>query len=347
MYDIITIGTVTADTFIKADFLKTVKDRKHLEKIGFKTGVVQCFPFGSKIKIKEPLVSIGGGAHNTAVTFSKNGLKTASLFNVGDDYFGKIILKEMERKNIIPLAIIDKGKSTGNSFILLDKSGERTILVSRGCSGEIEGKEIPFKKLLAGWAYIVPGSIPLNVINKIFLHLVEQGTKIALNPSKDLIELGVEKIKHLLNKCDVIFVNKEEASCLTGISYNKTKEIFKKLDKYIKGIVVMTDGKNGSWVSDGKNVYKSGIFKEKKVVDRTGAGDAFGSGFILGLVEREKGKGKSSYPLPLTATLYSLRRANANATSVIEHIGATEGILSRKEFERDKRWKNLKIVDSI
>ncbi|MFA6135943.1 MAG: carbohydrate kinase family protein [Candidatus Paceibacterota bacterium] len=339
MYDIITIGTVTVDTFIKADFLKTVKDRKHLEKIGFKTGVAQCFSFGSKIEIKEPLVSIGGGAHNTAVTFSKNGLKTASLFNIGDDYFGKIILKEMERKNITPLAIIDKGKPTGNSFILLDKSGERTILVSRGCSGEIEGKEIPFKKLLAKWSYVVPGSIPLDVINKIFLHLAKQGTKIALNPSKDLIELGVEKIKHLLNKCDVIFVNKEEASCLTGISYNKTKEIFKKLDKHVKGIVVMTDGKNGSWVSDGKNVYKSGIFKEKKVVDRTGAGDAFGSGFVLAIIRATDNQRLTIYNK--NQIREALRMANANATSVIERIGATEGILSKDEFERDKRWKNL------
>ena len=80
MYDIITIGTVSVDTFIKENFLKTVSDRKHLAKIGFKTGKAQCLSFGSKIEIEAPQIHVGGGAYNAAVTFSRAGFKTASFF---------------------------------------------------------------------------------------------------------------------------------------------------------------------------------------------------------------------------------------------------------------------------
>jgi ribokinase len=344
MYDVLTIGTVTVDTFIKADFLKTVTDRKHLSKIGFITGQAQCFSLGSKIEIKEPIVEIGGGAHNAAVTFSRADLKTASLFNVGGDRNGQAVVEEFIRKDIYTLEIVDKDKETGVAYILLNKSGERTILVYRGSSGDIESSEIPFSKLKAKWAYIAPGSIPYPVLKKILFHLKKQRTKIAINPSKDLIAMGIEKCKPFLEMASVVIINKEEASCLTRVSFDKKEKIFEKLDKYVPGIVVMTDGKNGATVSDGRTIYSCGTFKEKKIVDRTGAGDAFGSSFVAGLIETNEQciKGVCSS----RKIEFALKRAVANATSVIEKIGATPGVLKTREFLSQKRWKKFPIRKS-
>ena len=341
MYDVITIGTVTVDTFIKADFLKTVTDKKHLEKIGFPTGQAQCISLGSKIEIKEPIIEIGGGAHNAAVTFSRADLDVISVFNIGSDNNGNMVVEEFIRKGIKPVEIVDKNKKTGVSYILLSGSGERTILVNRGCSGDIQNSEIPFKKLEAKWAYIAPGSISYPVLKKIFHYLNKNGTKIAVNPSKDMLQLGINKLKPFLNMASVVILNREEAAYLTHVPYDESDKIFSKLDDYVPGIVVMTDGKKGAEISDGKTFYKSGVFAEKNIADRTGAGDAFGSGFIAGVIEADEQciKGVCS-PHKIA---YAIRRAAANSTAVIESIGATPGVISKHDFLSGRRWKSLPI----
>ena len=341
MYDVITIGTVTVDTFINADFLKTVRDTEHLEKIGFPTGQAECFSLGSKIEIKEPIIEVGGGAHNAAVTFARAGLKTGALFNVGNDKEGDMVIKEIIKKDIRPFEIVDKNKKTGVSYILINKSGERTILVNRGCSGDIENSEVPFKKLESKWAYISPGNIPFSVLKNIFSTLKKNKTKIVINPSKDLIKLGYKKIKSIFEDSSVVIMNREEAAYLTHTPYELTNEIFSKFDKYVPGIAVMTDGKKGALVSDGRLIYESGVYKEKKVADRTGAGDSFGSGFAVGLIEsNEQCQRGACSPHKI---IYSLRRAAANATANIEEIGAATGVLSTEEFNKQRRWKNLSI----
>ena len=81
--------------------------------------------------------------------------------------------------------------------------------------------------------------------------------------------------------------------------------------------------------------------KEQKLVDRTGAGDAFGSGFVAGLLHQRSTS--NIEPPTVEAIKYAIRLATANAASVVEHIGATEGTLTKQQFETDPRWQNLKI----
>jgi len=343
MYDIITIGTATRDVFLTSPVFKVLRDKKHLPKIGFPTGEAQCFALGGKIEINEPIFTTGGGATNAAVTFGRQGFKTAALIKVGKDESAENILKELKKEKIISLTTKEKAKTTAFSVILLAPAGERTILVYRGASEDLKIKEIPFKKLESRWAYISPGKISYPVIEKLFNHFSKSKTLIAFNPSKYFLEMGIKKLKPLLNRTKVAILNREEAANLTGIDYQKEKEIFKKLDKLIDGIAVMTEGNKGVLVSDGKNIYKAGIFKGK-LIDRLGAGDAFGSGFVAGLVRSQsanrKEQGERFAPSDLQ---FAVRLGSANATSVIENIGAKEGILTRQEFEKSSRWKNLLI----
>lgn len=109
------------------------------------------------------------------------------------------------------------------------------------------------------------------------------------------------------------------------------------------GILAVTSGKGGATISDGKYIYKAGIFRERKLVDRTGAGDAFGSGFVAGLIRQIRNPKFEIRNLSPEAVKYAIRLASANATSVVEKIGATEGILTKKEFDKDKRWRDLRI----
>ena len=327
MFDIITIGTATQDVFLKSAEFKHVKDPKHLKKIGFVTGEAECFALGSKMEVEDIAVTYGGGATNAGVTFARHGFRTAALVRIGDDEIGEQVVRKLKKEKVQPIVVKDKKSRTAYSVILLLPTGERTILVYRGASEDLKKNEVKITKLKAKWAFIAPGNIPYAVIEWIVDYLKRGGTKIAMNLSGHYLKIGPKKLKPLLNNLDVVILNREEASSLTGAKYSNERAIFRKFDKLISGIAVMTDGSRGSMVSDGRYIYRAGIYKEKKMTDRTGAGDAFGSGFITGLIKKND-------------IAYAMKLASANATSVVEHIGAQEGILREKDFEAN-RFKYL------
>ncbi len=327
MYDVITIGTATRDVFLTGESFKILKDPTHLKKIGFKTGEAECFALGAKIEVEKPVVTLGGGAANAGFTFARQGFRTAALIKIGDDGLGEELIKTLKSEKITPLAIVGKKAGTAYSTILIAPSGERTILVYRGASSNFQKREVPMKKLKARWAYISPGTISISLMQIIISHLKKVGVRVAMNPSKRYLEAGSTKLKTILKSLDVVIVNREEASHLTGIDYGKEKRIFTKFDGLVPGIAVMTDGRKGASISDGKYIYRAGIFSEKELLDRTGAGDAFGSGFVAGMMQKND-------------ICFALRLASANSTSVVEKIGAEEGILRKKDFKK-KRWQYL------
>jgi len=109
-----------------------------------------------------------------------------------------------------------------------------------------------------------------------------------------------------------LILNKDEAQLVVeGVS---SEELVRHLLHYVP-VAVVSDGPNGVYASDGKSVIEAGMYEDVKVFDRTGAGDAFGSGFVS-----YYSQGKSLYD--------SVVFASANSTSVVTKIGAKEGILS-------------------
>lgn len=325
MYDIITFGSATRDLFLKSKDFKTLKHKK------FITGQGLCLDLGSKVRVDDLFFSTGGGGTNTAATFAKQGFKTAYLGRVGDDPGGKAILEELNKLGIKTFVLIDKNYNTAYSIILSVSSKERTILVYHGASHELEKEDIPFSQLKARWFYVsgLSGKSARTLL-PIVNFAKKNKIKVALNPGSTQLKLGLKGLKIVLSAVGVLILNQEEAALLTNLPFNKEKEIFKKLDKFVPGIVVMTKGPRGVVVSDGKYIYQAGIFKERKYIDRTGAGDAFGSGFVAGLIRTGKIE-------------EAIRLGSANATSIVEYLGAKNGILTKQDF-KDKRWKRLKIV---
>ena len=346
-YDVITIGTATQDMFLRGSMFKgEIKDPKELKKLGIHAEEATCFGLGSKISIEEPAIEVGGAAINAATTFSRQGLKTAAFFKIGNDQFGKTITNAMKKDRIANIGLVDKNVKTAFSSILLSPDSERTILTYRGASETVRESEIPFSKFNSKWVYISPSNIKFNIVEKIVSHFYNQKTLVAINPSSAMIKMGIKKLMPILKKTDVLILNREEASYLTKIDYNNKEQIFKKLDGIVKGIFVMTDGKTGAWISDNENIYEVGVFKNKKRADKTGAGDSFGSGFIAGLMQKHE-ECKTGL-CNIDNVKYAARLASANATSNVEQIGATTGILTKKEFETNSRWKklNIKVMQS-
>src|SRR3990170_5299130 len=150
---------------------------------------------------------------------------------------------------------------------------------------------------------------------------------------------GVAKMKEILKATNVLLVNKEEAISLAEkrrkmqhpheiTSVQRLKNIFKILHSYGPEIVVITDGPVGSYASDGKNTYEIGIF-DAPIVERTGAGDSYSTGFIAALMNEEN-------------IMEAMRWGTANATSVIGKIGPQAGLLNEKGIQKMlKRFKNV------
>jgi ribokinase len=324
MYDIITFGSASRDLFVKSKNFKIVKSSD------FVTGEGLGFNLGSKVAIDELAFFTGGGGTNTAATFKKQGFRVAYVGKIGSDPGGEAITKELKQLGIKSFIVKDEIKKTAYSIILSTEK-ERTILVYSGACHDLKTEEIPFDKIKAKWIYIAGLS---GESEKTLLPVMELAKKnkikVALNPSGSQLKLGLEGLKDVLSAVDVLLLNQEEGAKLAEVSFEQEKEIFKKLDEYIKGIVIMTKGPRGVVVSDGEYIYEAGTFKEEKYVDRTGAGDAFGAGFVSGLIRYDKIE-------------EAIRLGTANGTAVVEKLGAKNGLLSKKQFETESRWKNLEI----
>ena len=312
MYDVITIGSATRDVFIEPSEKETYIEKNSK----YKTGEGICFDLGSKIDVPDIHFKTGGSAVNTAITFANQGLRVAALCKVGKDTRGKSIVKRLKDARVETKFITeDKNNFTAYSIIMVAAS-RRTIFVHRGATEHLCCDEpVPYADIKdAKWFYITNlGGESAKIFLPIINFAYENGIKIALNPGKAQLKLGAE-LNPVLEKVDVLILNQEEASYLTGIPFEKEEEIFKKLDSLMKGFVIITKGPKGFTACDNDNIYSGGILKEPKYTDRTGAGDAFGSGVVASIV-----KG--------TSLDDALQFASANATGVLTEWGANHGLL--------------------
>ena len=272
---------------------------------------------GSKVDIDKICYETGGGGVNSAVTFARHGHESILLSNMANDSAGSAILKVLDREGIDSSYInfLEK-KATGISIILLDsKSGERTILTHRGAAEQFGNfSENDLDLVQADWLYVTTLRGDMDTLERFLKKARRIGTKVMFNPGvKELAEC--DQLVKLLKYIDVLLVNKSEASAivpgvlLTELQYH--------LSGYVETVII-TDGAMGGIASNGSEVYRFGIYEDTKVKDTTGAGDAFGSGFLAHFAD-----GKSFRS--------SLIFASANSTSVVSKFGANRGALTGSE----------------
>ncbi|MGC9610623.1 MAG: carbohydrate kinase family protein [Minisyncoccia bacterium] len=323
MFDVITIGSVTRDAFFEAPKFKTIPWKKTPSKKGL------ILPLGEKLEVNDVYFTIGGNSANAAVTFSRFGFKTACIGKTGDDPGGREIRRRLNAEGVNANLLLKTSKLGTAYSVLLLKDGERTILSYHGASNLFNLKDIDLNKLKAKWWYLSLAGESTKIFGALLNFARKHKIAVAFNPSGYHLKHHRRDILKRLKNISFLVLNEEEAAILIGLPFYKEKEVFKKLDVLMPGILAVTNGRKGATVSDGKSIYRAGIFKERKLADRTGAGDAFGSGFVAGLMQKND-------------INFALRLASANATSAVEKIGATEGVLTKREFE-NPRWRNFRI----
>lgn len=329
MYDVITIGSNTVDAFVKTS--AEVRKVEHLEKRG---GTIHktteesiIYPVGDKILIDHLEFKTGGGGTNCAVNFALQGLKTAYLGKIGNDSNGDKILHELQSKNIDFLG--SKGQITGFSVVLDSISDDRTILNYKGCSNDLDISEIDKKTLQAKWIYLSSMMGQSYVAAEKIISQTK--SKVAFNPSLYQAKLGIDKLKHILKKTDALILNKEEILALTNqADLSKALVIAK---NNIKGEVIVTNASKGAIHFDGKNLHKIAPNPKLKIVETTGAGDAFASTYVTATIKK--------YDLTTRLLL-----ASTQAENVIGGYGAKE-TLKRLDTKHNQTVKNKKRIQKI
>ncbi|MBI4117441.1 MAG: carbohydrate kinase family protein [Parcubacteria group bacterium] len=329
MLDAITIGSATRDVFLKGEGFEI---RKHGDS---PTGVEQCFPLGSKIEIKDAVFTTGGGGTNAAVTFSRQGLKTGWVGVIGNDFNGKELINELKREKVKLFFSKHKDDLTAYSVILVHPNAERTILSYKGEGQHFNAEEINWKKLKAKWFFLDSLGGNWDLLQRAFEYITARNFRIAFNPGGKELAHGLEKLKPHLAAADIFSVNKEEGEVLLNSKFKTAEEVLKELDKLVKGIVVLTLGPEGvlvsaplSGVSDKKNIYKAGT-PDSPRVERTGAGDAFNSGFVSQMIKENQPEAGG---WNLEAVKKSIQFATANASSVVAQYGPKAGILKKDDW---------------
>jgi sugar/nucleoside kinase (ribokinase family) len=333
MLDVITIGSSTVDFFIETDFPLTPWNSS--------LGKAIAIPFGEKFSAKSSFISAGGNAINTAITFRRQGLRTAAAVKVGLDISGQMIEERLRNEGIKNKFVVwDNDEPTSHSVILLQK-GERSIITYQGSGAHLKPSDLNLKKMRAKWWYVSLSGDSYKFFPAVAKASWEMGVKLALNPTVRHIRDGKKQLIDNLKYVDFVVMNEGEAAELAGIPFSDEEEIFRKIDKIVPGLVAITRGSKGAVISDGENVFRAGIFKEKKMADRTGAGDAFGSGFVAGLIRSGERCGR--FGCDPEKIQYALRLATANAASVVERVGASESVLYKEDFDKSPRYRKLKI----
>jgi sugar/nucleoside kinase (ribokinase family) len=327
MYDIITFGSAAQDINLKSKAFRVTKDDKDSV-----TGEGICLALGSKIDVEDIKFTTGGGGTNVAATFAKQGFKTAFCGVVGDDQAGKQVLDELKRLKVdTSLVLKTKEKATNYSVIISSEGEDRTILAYRGASDLLDKNKIPWNKIKTKWIYLAPLSgLLCDAFEDIVNFAFENKIKIAVNPGNSQLSLPEEDLQRILKKIDVLVLNQEEASFLTKISFREEAEIFKKIDQMCPGVAIMTKGGEGVVASDGKYLYSAFPNPERKIVDTTGAGDSFASGFLSDYI-KYNGDIEKAIQLGL-----------ANSEANLREVGAKTGILGKNEdFKRAQVVKQL------
>jgi len=321
MYDIIIFGSAAQDINVKSRALKILKDNTD-----FLTGEGICLPLGSKIDVEDIIFTSGGSGTNTAVAFAKQGFKTAFCGAIGADIAGLEIVRELKRLRVDTKFLVKKkDKRTTHSIVISSAGKDRTILIYIGASGSFNKDNILWNKIKkTKWFYLAPLKDSFcDAFEEIVNFAVANKIRLAVNPSKQQLALPEEKIKNLLQKVDVLFLNLEEASFLTKIPMTEEQNIFKKIAEICTGIVVITKGASGVTAFDGKNFYSAMPEPNRKIVDATGAGDSFAAGFL------------SDYILQSGNIEMAIQLGIANSEANLSEVGAKTGLLDKNaKFNR-------------
>ncbi len=312
-YDLVCVGDVVVDAFIQLHEASVHCDlnRERCE---------LCMSFADKIPYESLVVVPGvGNASNVAVGAARLGLDTAMLASIGKDYYGEEILN-MYRKEGVATEFVktNHGLPTNYHFVLTYKA-ERTILIKHQPFEYTDPRAIDKRTDWLYFSSIAEHTLPFH--RKIADYLKRHpDVRMGFNPGTFQLRFGADKLRELYRRTYVLFVNREEAARILGTRKLDIPFLFNGLHKLGPKVICITDGPKGAYASDGNSRYFMPPYPDPKPpISRTGAGDAFSTGFFAALI----------YGLPVHE---ALRWAPIESMHVVQFFGAQTGLLTKSKL---------------
>lgn len=313
--EILSVGDIVTDAFIKL-----FDDQAHTYEN--EQGKWLAMPFGTKLPFDHvEVVQAVGNASNAAVAFARIGLESGFVTNVGGDQEGRDMIAALHKEHVnTGLVRINPDKKSNYHYVLW-YDDERTILIKH--------EEYDYQ-----WPHLHPMEVPKWMyFSSISEHAIpyhdqvsdwldrNPDVKLAFQPGTFQMEAGTDRLKRIYERSEVLILNREEAVIVGGGNHADIHDLIDKLHALGPKIVVLTDGPDGAYASDGQSRWKMPLYPDPAPpVDRTGAGDAFASTFVAELANGNTVEGALQY-------------APINSMSVVQKVGAQAGLLNEQELE--------------
>jgi sugar/nucleoside kinase (ribokinase family) len=252
----------------------------------------------------------GGSVANSIVGLSQLGDKVGFIGKVSNDEFGKKYEEGLKKENVEYFYAKKKEElPTGTCLILVTPDSERTMCTFLGTAGKINENDVTSDAIKLSEIIFLEGYLwDEGEPKKAFDKAINNANKVAMSLSD---QFCVDRHKpHFLNlvqyKIDITFANEQEiTSLIEAKNFDEVINFSKQLNK----LIVITRGEKGALAINGEEVVESGIQKNLKIVDLTGAGDLFAAGFLHGYVNK-------------LSTKESLEKGTEMSSKIIQQIGA-------------------------
>jgi sugar/nucleoside kinase (ribokinase family) len=224
-----------------------------------------------EVEIKSLQLSVGGSASNFSVGLSRLNINSGILARVGNDYFGELAIKEFEKEGVNTERLLKTNLKTGKVFIAVEPHGERSMYTFIGANKKFELTKEDIEYIRCS---------KILHITQMYKDVVDKASKnaniLSFNPGPILSSFGINKLEKIIERTDILFLNKKELEILTGMNISKGSS--RLLDIGAK-MVIVTCREMGAILYTKKEVIHSPS-RKVEVVDTTGAGDSFAAGFI-------------------------------------------------------------------
>ena len=252
----------------------------------------------------------GGSVANSIVGLSQLGDKVGFIGKVSDDEFGSRYEEGLKKENVEYFYTKKKEElPTGTCLILVTPDSERTMCTFLGTAGKINENDVSADAIKKSEIIFLEGYLwDEGEPKKAFDKAINNANKVAMSLS-DLFCVDRHK-SHFLNlvknKLDITFANEQEiTSLIEAKNFDEVINFSKQLNK----LVVVTRGEKGAVAVKGNEVVESDIYTNLKIIDLTGAGDLFASGFLHGYINK-------------LSTKECLEKGTEMSSRVIQQIGA-------------------------
>ncbi len=312
--DVLCVGSATLDQFLTIE--------QPLSKV----------KLGDKVLVKSLETHSGGGATNSAAALSKLGLKVKILTKLGIDHAADFILKELKQYRIKNLCRHLSHKQTDQSVILHSiQEKDRIILVHKGASEDLSEDDYSKLFLRVKWIYLASllGK-SFQTAQEIAVYAQKKKINLLFNPSLYLAQKGKKVLKLVLNASTLLVLNLEEAQALLKTKSVNPKKLLINLNHCGPKTVVITNAEKKIYGFH-QNQFYLVLPPKVKMVHTAGAGDAFTSGLLAGIIKEYSFED-------------ALRVGLVNAAAVIQGIGTKNHLLTEKEALTQIKKYKIKII---